>query len=513
MMRLTALLLIQFLIVAQLSAQISSGGTPLSFSMSLDDDLTTLAMPEADIAAYLAEDKAAGWDVAPRFGVPYDVVLNLNNSGTWTMLNDGSRLWRCRIASRGAYSINLQFDEFYLPPGATLFIYNDNRSHVIGAFTSKNNKTDKRFATQPVQGDAITLEYHEPASQRARGVISIWRVVHAYRDMFHQGSLDDFGDAAWCAVNINCPEGADWQDEKRGVAMIIAGDGTRWCSGSLLNNARNDGTPYFNTASHCVSEQDIGTWVFIFNYESPDCEIVDGPLDQSIAGGTYLMHNYSSDFALVEISEPIPVRYNPYFEGWNAVDVPAQHTACISHPAGDVKKIGIDNDPAISSGGPHSITESYWLVDRWEIGHVQHGSSGAPLFDQDGYVIGQVNGGQGWCDDELNYVLFGKFGFSFDSGARQYLDPDSTGVRLLDGYDPNQVGPPPVTGLVVRPEGNNIVLSWDSDDTPYYLIYSSLTPEIPFPYYEGMTEQTSFTIENGCQDDQQFYYVLGYLPR
>lgn len=785
MKSLASALLILCLFSPQLWAQIGSGGTPLSFHQHLDDAAATLQMPDIDVDAFIAEDKAAGWDEAPRFGAPHDVAINLKNSGTWTELREGDRLWRCRIVSRGAYSINLQFDEFYLPPGATLFVYNDEHSHVIGAFTSRNNKADKRFATQPVQGDAITLEYREPADQRNRGVISIWRVVHAYRDMFHRGSLDDFGDAAWCAVNINCPEGENWQLQKRGVTMMVTGSGTRWCSGSLINNAYNDGTPYFHTAMHCTEGLDIGTMVVVFNYESPGCESVDGPLDQSVAGGTLLFTNYDTDIALIELSTSVPLDYYPYYNGWYKEDIAPTSSVCISHPACDVKKIGIDNDPAISSAfsGPLG---SHWRIIHWEVGHAEHGSSGSPLFNQDGLIIGQCHGGAGWCDDVVNHnVEFGKLAMSFTLGVEEWLDPDESGMTTLLGFDPNSdgeicgvvidaetgapiegvqvqvvngtrrirtnsvgyyrlpleegtydleysvwgyashtefaititegdsivrdvslnpldivtvldedfeagtegwthaapegwldqwhlstesshsathafkcgdtgagnyedlldarlsspvidllpaqaqlsfwmrieaevsgaypdssydggvieisadggppqlltedeinythtfryesggtttagpmpgvpclagmdntwrlvtadlsayeghniqlhfrfgsddivswegwyiddvlvrgiiTGPPPVTGLVVWREGNDIVLAWDDDETPYYLIYSSFTPEIPFPAYEGITEQNTFTIVNGIQNQKQFYYVVGYMP-
>src|SRR5574341_997364 len=119
-------------------AQISSGGEPVSFTKVARGDVQTITMPMVDVAAYLAEDQKEGKDVPFRFGAPNDVDYDLNNSGTWETLGDGTRLWRLKIISKGAYSLNLLYDQFWLPKGGKLFLYNSDRSSVIGAFTSSN---------------------------------------------------------------------------------------------------------------------------------------------------------------------------------------------------------------------------------------------------------------------------------------------------------------------------------------------------------------------------------------
>jgi len=46
-----------------------------------------------------------------------------------------------------------------MPDSATLFVYNDDKSEVLGAFTSLNNKPHGKFSIQPITGSAVTLEY------------------------------------------------------------------------------------------------------------------------------------------------------------------------------------------------------------------------------------------------------------------------------------------------------------------------------------------------------------------
>jgi len=433
------------ILAAAARAQISAGGTAISFSHNAGGDAPTLFLPPVDVAYYLAEDARAPKDAPYRFGAPQDVHLTLDNSGRWEDLPDGGRLWRLRIVSRGAFSINLLYDRFDLPDGATLYLYNDDHSQVIGAFTRANNWMDGTFCTQPVAGDAVTLEYYEPAALRGQGEISISRVVHAYRNLFgRERTLDDYGDSGTCNNNVNCPASAAWQDQKRGVAMIVDG-GLRACTGALINNTANDFRPYFLTANHCLGGET--SWMFIFNYESPGCTNQDGPTNQTVVNAVRRANNSASDFALLELSTPVPLSYNPYFCGWSRVDSPSTNSVCIHHPEGDIKKIAFDNDPPVSNRylGNQGVDNSHWKIVDWDVGTTEPGSSGSSLFDQNHRVVGQLHGGYAACGNDLS-DWFGKFAMSWNYGGtaatrlRDWLDPANSGVLSLNGVDPNMTG-------------------------------------------------------------------------
>ncbi len=297
-----------FAITGPLMAQISSGGTPISFTKAVRADIHAVTMPPVDVAALLAEDSIEqGKGIPYRFGFPFEVNYDLDNSGTWEDLNDGGRLWRLRIECPGAYSINLVYDEFWLPEGAKLFIYNEDRSYVIGSFTERNNKEYEKFATALVKGDVSILEYYEPADVKEPGVIGIQRIIHAYKNLFDRHVAKDafgFGDAGWCNNNVHCPEAADWQDQVRSVAMITTQGGWRLCTGVMVNNVRQDLTPYFLTANHCLGGEE--TWVFMFNYESPTCDNIDGPTWMTVSGCNRLANHSYSDFGFILLTDQPP---------------------------------------------------------------------------------------------------------------------------------------------------------------------------------------------------------------
>ena len=59
--------------------------------------------------------------------------------------------------------------------------------------------------------------------------------------------LNDSGD---CNLDVDCSIGEDWEElkehNKRSVSILLSGGGG-FCSGALINNTENDGTPYFLT--------------------------------------------------------------------------------------------------------------------------------------------------------------------------------------------------------------------------------------------------------------------------
>ncbi len=473
--------------------QITNGGLPPSFSTDLQTtELPVVRMPKINLAKILVEDekdKANG--LPPRFGYPHDVNLNLENSGIWTILTNGDRLWTLEIECPDALSINLLYDRFWLPKGGKLYIYDKSRRYVLGAITEKNNKGSAadpgKFATGLVNGESITLEYLEPRDAVERGTISISRVIHGYRKVSFLSEEEDrrnqaqyrFGDSQSCQVNVNCsPEGDNWQDEKKGIALILA-SGTRVCTGSLINNARQDGTPYFLTANHCladedaVSDPDLGYWSFYWDYESVGCDNGTDFMPPSTNGAVVVANSSSftvsgSDFALLLLDEnPLDAGIDVYFNGWDRRNQITTSGVGIHHPTGDIKKIStFTNKPESHSFFGKDNKGQFWRPN-WAItangfSTTQQGSSGSPLFNADGLIVGQLYGGGGVdCSDTEEYVgnysLYGKIYTSWQGEGisprrlRDWLDPDNTGIQILDGIKIQpEPAEPPLTGTITR---------------------------------------------------------------
>ena len=428
-------------------AQISAGGTPFGFSRSINEnDISSVTMPSFDVEAMLSEDeinhpKKTG---PYRFGNNFNVYLTPHNSGNWTTFPNGDRLWQLGIYSPGAYSINLTFTDYLLPEGAKLFVYNKEKDFVIGAFTNANNQEDRLFATDLVKGDHIIMEYLEPKSVANQGSLIVSMVTHAYRDLFNDDFSRSFGSSGSCNMNINCPDGTPWQNQKRSGIMLVSG-GNGFCSASLVNNTQQDGTPYVLTANHCGSSG-FGSWVFRFNWEASGCpDPGSSPAYQSITGSVSKASHTDSDFRLVQMNSTPPASYNVYYAGWNNVNAPPDSSVSIHHPNGDIKKIAFDDHPAVSASSlpPASIPNATWGVIWDRNTTTEPGSSGSPLFDQNHRIIGQLWGGGASCTNLTAPDYYGKFSMSWNTGTtastrlRDWLDPLNSGATILDGYDPN----------------------------------------------------------------------------
>ena len=440
----TTLLLV--VIISSLSfSQISKTGIPASFKSEnqaqLNQEVPSLVMPSVEIDRLLGEDAINDTqkDIPWRFGENLFVDSSPSNSGVWSVLADGSKVWRLKIKSAEAFSINLTFNRFHLPPGAELYIYNTSKTDVLGAFTEENNQIDKFFATQLIQGDEITLEYYEPKDVSFSAELNLWRVTHAYRDVYSYAK--SFGSSGSCNVNVVCPQAAGWEFEIRSVCMVVVG-GSGFCTGALVNNTSNDGTPYILTANHCSASNDFSSWVFWFNWQSSTCTNPGStPAHNQVAtsGSTLKARNSGSDFCLVKMNGTPPVSYYVYYAGWDKTGTTPTSSVCIHHPSGDIKKITFDNEAptAVSWGSP---TAECWQIGSWNTGTTEPDSSGSPLFNSSHMIIGQLYGGTASCNSLTN-DNFGRFAVSWegtDSTKRlkDWLDPGNTGLNTQTGFDP-----------------------------------------------------------------------------
>jgi hypothetical protein len=218
---------------------------------SLNVEIPVLVMPPVDVNVLLEEDERAKMENLQRpfrFGYAIDVDIDIKRDGVKKELPDGGNLWLLKIYCPDAFSINFIYNHFRLSKGSKFFIYNEDESMVLGAFTSnETNNPNNEFATDLVQGNRVIIEYYEP-ELFDDGVINISKVIYGYKNMFASNGL---GTSADCNVDVMCVLGDNWVIERRAVTMLLVDNNTAFCSGCLINNTAQDSRPYILTARHC----------------------------------------------------------------------------------------------------------------------------------------------------------------------------------------------------------------------------------------------------------------------
>jgi hypothetical protein len=455
------------------------------FSLEKQIDIPTVVLPKVDLKKLQREDRQkqqSGLKIV-RYAEIIDIDLSPENDGVWVDGKNNEKIWYVKVVSSDAYSLGILFDHYRLPVGAKLFVYSNDHNHVRGAFTYKNNKSSYILPIAPVKGDEIVIEYHEPAKVEFKGELHISSIAHDYKNIFSYlgKSEKGYGDSGDCNININCDNDEMWQILKHSVCKILVGG--QLCTGALINNTANNGKPYLLTANHCLIYPGVeNSATFFFNYESPGCENQDVIDDQNIAGATLVATppERTIDFSLLELSVAPPPGYKPYYAGWNRDIEAPQSATSIHHPRGDIKKITKSYDGATT--GYYDYNEGYheykhWYIDAWDEGTTEGGSSGSPLFDQHGRIIGDLTGGDASCNFNFNdyYQKFNHSWQDFEIPEHQlkpWLDPLNSGIIKLDGFLPYDTIPSHLKAHLID---TLVYLGWneviDTAGIDFYYIY------------------------------------------
>ncbi len=465
------------------ASQTSLGGQPEGLLRPLGTNAPLVASSTPDVAKYLAEDAARNHRPL-RYGALVDLAVGIE-AGSWITLRDGSRVWRLEVASPGAKSLALEFDQFELPAGARLFVYDADQELVLGAYTSANRHDDGGFVFEPFPGERLTLEIDLPTGA-SDPVLHTKALIHDYRDVFGlmNGSVTVAGSGQQslgaCVVDVNCPEGANWGDQKRATMRTLSNGSL--CSGALINNTALDGTRYVLTADHCG--QGTST-VFTFLYQRPSCSSGSAPTNFTVSGCTILTSSPTYDCRLLRINPAIPLNYQAFWAGWTRTTQNSTFGFAMGHPSGGPKMISLDNNGAIGE-------QTLWRV-AWNVGTLEGGSSGGPLFDQNGRVKGPA-----CCVNDFvcsgQTAWFGRFDRFYTSNSlAQWLDPLGLNPTTVDGFDPaacaqpfstcftspNSVGP----GALVTMYGSR---SESAND--FHLLCTGLPPNGSGIFFYGQSE-------------------------
>lgn len=547
-----------------LEAQRAFGGQPKSFSLGVVTDYgefrSTSAGDQPIIPLFTVERQHSANELravamnqvnAPMTaGEVIAVNYNLIKEGVRTLLTDGTVVYRMKIRGRNAKSLYLFFSQFDIPKGAKLYIYNPDKSIVLGAYTAETNPSGGEFAVEPVLGEELILEYEAPQDLELPRIVvdGVGYLYYRYEAHAIYQKAGEDEERTGCQEEANCELGKDWDDQKNSIVQIlIKKDGMiSLCSGTLLNNTNKDFKPYIITAGHCAAykegeydfkESDLNRWVFTFHYIKPSCSrSTIGSIEaKSLVGcrkRVYLPMDKYSDGMLLELNEQIPLDYRVYYSGWDRRASIPKSGVSLHHPMGDAMKISVfDKTPEVGKwDGYNKGTDNAHLIMSFTHGETEGGSSGGGLFDATSKkLVATLTGGEetvkclstsrswyGRLSYHWNYFI----GQGNDKRMDIYLDPKTQGnAEVLEGtYRDNRRYFYPVTSVKAlrsRTQSNLVQLEWESpkglelltDGTLYYDIRRGDVILQRIPHISGQKKYTytdDITVNVGSSKDLSY---------
>ncbi|MEL6833408.1 MAG: T9SS type A sorting domain-containing protein [Bacteroidota bacterium] len=452
---------ILLLLVSIIWLNLHSQSTPyLAANSKALNAIEKLQLPLQNNELLLEEEMARrGPGIAPRFAQKMAVDVSPATHGTWSYRN-GKAVWHLRVPSPGARSLNFGFDLYEMPPGGELLLFDPAQKEVLGPFTPADNEEHAELWTPVIPGDDIILEVRVPVDQQENLKLHLKSVNHDFLGFLDVAESLVSGS---CNLDVACGGSDGWGivDQYRDIIQSVAAygfSGDIFCTGFLVNTVREDCTAYFMTADHCgLTAGAAPSMVFYWNFENSTCRqpgsaASGGPGNGTLGSfntGSVLRATYApSDFTLVELDDPVVASADAFYAGWDAREVLETDTLiAIHHPNNEEKRISFAFSGVYRGAWGQADTPipngNHVIVEDWDIGTTEGGSSGSPLFDSRKRVIGQLHGGAAACGNDF-YDSYGWMASSWEGGGtpstrlKDWLDPDNTGIRVIDGRNNEQ---------------------------------------------------------------------------
>lgn len=364
-----------------------------------------------------------------RFAEASAVNLDIANQINW-VTDSNYAYGKFTIKLKGALSASINFDDFYLPQGTEMYIYNQNGNMITGPITENENNLNKVWGSWVLKGEFLIIEVKTPISTKSTLLLHSNNIAYGYKEIYKVQTAG-FGQSAPCEINVLCPLGTGWEAERSSVALVLNDNGIEWCSGAMIMNTCSTSRPFFLTANHCYATipiQNVKAWRFTFQAWSPTCTPSQNNSGVTYNGSTLRANWSGTDFCLVELNNTPPINSGINYAGWSRNTTGITGTTILHHPSGDVMKIARDNNAPVFN--------NFQGAQCWQLvvdnGTTEGGSSGSPYFDQNHRIYAQHSGINDFNLPVCQQV--NKFGGRFDVS---WTGGGTSATRLRDWLDPS----------------------------------------------------------------------------
>ncbi len=480
--------LLLLILAAPLQAQVYTRRLPAAAmsqygAFGPDATLPKSTLQSVDTSPLVADDvQRAKQGLPARLGVDVPTGIDLLRAAARSVKN-GYQVSTYQLDVPNALGVAIVFDALQLAAGARLFIYNADRTLLIGPITAQQN--GRNFWSDLVEGPSAIVEVQEPVQSIGQSRVHVAKLIQYYRFAPRFG----FGTSGSCELNTSCYPA--YQNEADGVNLLLTNYSpyTYACTGAMVNSTQQDFRSYLLTAFHCYDFTEDGVQSpselaaaantqVRFHWESPTCATAPDNVYLTLTGANFRSAYANSDFTLLELTQQVPPSENTTYLGWDRSGNLPGSPFGIHHPSADVKKISFSPnattlvnvtpgpDYIINAGTTH--LQVTWAGSPTILGVTEGGSSGSPLFDNNRRIVGQLHGGGSYCNNPTSPDQYGRLFTSWTGGGTtstrlsDWLDPTSTGAITANSIKSTIVGPATLTttGSYSLNSGSSAVTSW-----------------------------------------------------
>lgn len=393
----------------ELSSRLAGQLPPDALERAVD-----VALSAAEISAI---DQAPRWVSPLKVGLVKAMAPGIKVSGlSRGALHpaDGGLVWAAVVRSGDAGAIRLHVRDLSLPKNAELYVYSrGGQAH--GPYTGAGPNGTGAFWTTAIFGSEaiVQLRLAGPVHRADLRAVSFRideaafitrKFANSLRDAFEESEATRPATAAACGnpncvVDATCINNTIANNAKLAVAKMewVQGPYIYTCTGGLLSDNNPSQSNFFLTANHCFSKNNVAQNVsFYWRFATSSCNSTSCPSNGGwpyiTTGSTVSSTNRKSDYTLIRLSSNPPA--GSVFLGWTSTAVANSNGADlfrVSNPNfGPQVYSTHDVDTAVGtcSGWPRG----QWIYSRDTQGAIDGGSSGSPVLNASGQVVGQLSG-------------------------------------------------------------------------------------------------------------------------
>jgi len=363
---------------------------------------------------------------------------------------DGGFVWSALVSAPGASAVRLHFSGFDLPEGAALYVFGAD-GQAAGPYTGRGPVGDSQLYTSAIFGDQVHVQLvQKGVATRQPGALMLESVGYM-GPRFLKALITADGESpassglatrSFCSYNETCVENAACTNSsavnaaRQAVASILFQSGAYYyiCTGGLIADTIGSQTPYFLTANHCINKgSEASSLETYFDYittcSNPDCTQPYNNTGDTV-GSTILSHSKTSDHSLLQLSSnPVTADGTVAYLGWNSSPVAFNNgfnLYRISHPSGAPQAYS-EHTVDANAGTCSTLARGNFIYSHDTYGATEGGSSGSPVVDSTGKIVGQLYGACGTnvnnvCDANSNSTVDGAFAVTYPS-VSQWLNP------------------------------------------------------------------------------------------